>query len=321
MLSKMGRHVPRNRTRFGVLGSAERRASATSSLARDRKTIRRRIIVVVLVLLSLALLTVSFRESSNGPLHRFQGYGSAVTKPFQVVADRIAQPFEDAYGWIHGMLRAKDENKKMHQELENLRQQRARQKNAEAEVKRLEALLNYEHSSRFPEDYLKVNAEVVTPATGAFEQTIVIAAGQNRDIRVDDPVVVGDGLVGRISQVGPTTSKVTLLSDPGFAVSARDLRTGVEGIVRHQATGSALILDDVKIEKQVREGDSIITSGWRRPDLSSLYPARISIGRISSFSQSDVDPNKRIQVEPSVDLSSLEAVVVLIAKNRQAGGP
>jgi rod shape-determining protein MreC len=239
-----------------------------------------------------------------------------------VVADRIAQPFEDAYAWIHGMLRAKDENKTMRQELENLRQQRARQKNAEADAAHLEVLLNYEHSSRFPQDYSKVNVEVMTPATGAFEQTVVIAAGQNRDIRIDDPVVVGDGLVGRISQVGPTTSKVTLVSDPSFAASARDLRTGAEGIVRHPATGSdVLILDDVKIDQKVREGDSIITSGWRRPDISSLYPAQISIGRIASFSQTDVNPNKQIQVEPSVDFSSLEAVIVLISKNRQVGSP
>jgi rod shape-determining protein MreC len=276
----------------------------------------------VLVLLSLALLTVSFRESPSGPLHRAQGYGSQATKPFQVVADRIARPFEDAYGWAHDVLGAKSENKKLRQELENLRQQRARQKNAEDEVKRLEALLSYEHSSRFPQDYLKVNAEVITPATGAFEQTVVIAAGQNRDIGIGDPVVVGDGLVGRISQVGPTTSKVTLVSDPSFAASARDLRTGAEGIVIHRATGSnVLILDGIKAEKKVNEGDSIITSGWRRPDLSSLYPGGISIGRITSLSLSDVNPIYQIQVEPSVDFSSLEAVIVLISKNRQVGGP
>jgi len=276
----------------------------------------------VLVLLSLALLTISFRESSNGPLHRFQGYGSAAVKPFQVVADRVAQPFEDAYGWFHDMLKTKDENKKLNKELENLRQQRARQKNAEAEVTRLEALLKYAHPARFPKDFSKVNVEVMTPATGAFEQTVVIAAGQNRDIRINDPVVVADELVGRISQVGPTTAKVTLLSDPSFAASARDLRTGAEGIVRHPATGSdALMFDGVKVTENVKAGDSIITSGWVRADLSSLYPKGISIGQIASYSQTDVNPNKKIQVEPSVDFSSLEAVTVLISKNRQAGGP
>jgi rod shape-determining protein MreC len=275
----------------------------------------------VLVLLSLALLTISFRESSGGPLHRFQGYGNAVARPFQEVANRVARPFEDAYGWIRGVLRAKDENKKLNQELENLRQQRAKQKNAQAEATRLESILRYEHSSRFPQDFQKVNVEVITQATGAFEQTVVIAAGQNRDIRLNDPVVVGDGLVGRISQVGPTTSKVTLVTDPNFAASARDLPTGAEGIVHHPATGSdVLMLDGVKVDKEVREGDSIITSGWRRDDLSSLYPKGISIGRITFYKQTDVDPNKQIQVEPSVDFSSLDAVIVLIAKTRQVGG-
>ena len=275
----------------------------------------------MLVLLSLALLTISFRESSGGPLHRFQGYGSAATRPFQVVADRVARPFEDAYGWIRGVLRAKDENKKLKGELESLRQQRAKQKNAQAEATRLESILRYEHSSRFPQDYRKVNVEVITPATGAFERTVVIAAGQNRDIRLNDPVVVGDGLVGRISQVGPTTSKVTLVTDPSFAASARDLRTGAEGIVLHPATGSDVLkLDGVQKGQDVKVDDSIITSGWRREDLSSLYPAGISIGRITSFSQTDVNPIKLIQVEPSVDFSSLEAVIVLIQKNRQVGG-
>jgi rod shape-determining protein MreC len=149
----------------------------------------------------------------------------------------------------------------------------------------------------------------------------VIAAGQNRDIRINDPVVVGDGLVGRISQVGPTTSKVTLVSDPTFAASARDLRTGAVGIVRHPAGGSdVLILDGVKVDKKVREGDSVITSGTVRPDLSSLYPKEISIGRITSVGQSDVNPTKQIQVEPTVDFTALDAVIVLISKNRQAGG-
>jgi rod shape-determining protein MreC len=164
----------------------------------------------------------------------------------------------------------------------------------------------------------------MTPATGPFEQAIVIAGGQNRNIALDDPVINADGLVGRISQVGPTTAKVMLVSDPSFAASALDLQSPskAEGIVRHPATGSdVLMLDGVKVEQQVKEGDSIVTSGWRRPDLSSLYPGGISIGRITSYSRTDVNPDVQIQVEPSVDFSSLDAVIVLIPKTRQAGGP
>jgi rod shape-determining protein MreC len=278
----------------------------------------------VLVLLSLAILTISFRESSSGPLHRMQGYGSAATRPFQVVADRVARPFEDAYGWFHDVLQAKSKNKELRTEVQRLQQDLAQQKNAQAEAAKLRALLQYEHSARFPQDYKDVNSEVLTPATGPFEQTIVIEGGQNRDIQINDPVVTPDGLVGRISQVGPTTSKVTLVSDPGFSASAIDLqsKTGAQGIVRHPSTGSdVLILDEVPVSQTVSVGDTVVTSGWRRLDLSSLYPEGITIGRITSFKNEDVQPYKNIQVEPSVDFSSLYAVVVLIPKNRGVGGP
>ena len=277
----------------------------------------------MLALLSLVLLTISFRESSNGPLHRLQGYGSQATRPFQVVADRIARPFEDAYGWMNDMSKAKKENKKLRRDRNRLRQELAQQKSAKADATHLASLLHYERSAHYPQDYEPVYAEVMTPPSGPFEQTIVIAGGENREIRVNDPVINEDGLVGRISQVGPTTSKVTLLSDQSFAVSARDLssKTDAQGIVQHPATGSdVLMLDGVKVEQAVQEGDSIVTSGWHRQDLNSLYPGGIPIGSITSYNQSDVNPEKQIQVEPSVDFSSLEAVIVLVPKTRGVNG-
>ena len=278
----------------------------------------------MLVLLSLVILTIFFRESSSGPLHRMQGYGNEVTHPFQVVADRVARPFEDAYGWMRSMSKARKENKRLHQDVKNLTLQLAQEKNAEAEALHLESILRFEHSSSFPLDYDAVNAQVMTPATGPFEQTIVIAGGENREIRMDDPVINEDGLVGRISQVGPTTSKVTLVSDPSFAASALDLqsKTEAQGIVQHPATGSdVLMLDEVKVDQAVKVGDSVVTSGWRQPDLSSLYPKGIPIGHITSYSQTDVNPDKQIQVEPSVDFSSLDVVIVLIPKTRGVNGP
>ena len=52
-----------------------------------------------LVIASLALLSVYFRESSSGTLHDVQDAGASVIHPFQVAAERVAQPFEDLYGW------------------------------------------------------------------------------------------------------------------------------------------------------------------------------------------------------------------------------
>ena len=58
----------------------------------------------LLVLLSLALITVSFRESSDGPLHDAQGAVASVLQPLEVAVERVARPFRDAYGLDEGSL-------------------------------------------------------------------------------------------------------------------------------------------------------------------------------------------------------------------------
>ncbi|MGZ4385917.1 MAG: rod shape-determining protein MreC [Gaiellaceae bacterium] len=313
--------MPRNRTaRLAVLGSSARRAAAPPTLGRPRSG-RRRVIVIGLVLVSLVLLTISFRESSNGPLHRFEGHASQVLRPFQVAADRIAQPFQDAYGWAHDLVNAKDENKRLRKQVEQLRQQQTQAETAQSDVTSLERLLRYERAPRFPQDFAPVNSEVLSGPAGVFQQTIVVAGGSNRRIKVDDPVVDPNGLVGRISEVGPTTAQVTLLADVTFAASAEDLQTSAQGIASH-ASGSTetLNLDGVSKDKVVNAGDTVITSGWRRADLSSIYPRGITIGVVTSQSQTDVDVYKTIQIRPSVDFGSLRNVIVLIPRGRARTG-
>ena len=72
---------------------------------------------MLLRLVSLALLTVYFRESSGGSLHGLQSTGSSVLRPFEVAANRVAQPFRDAAGWLGGLSSARSENKKLRQKL------------------------------------------------------------------------------------------------------------------------------------------------------------------------------------------------------------
>jgi rod shape-determining protein MreC len=277
--------------------------------------------VIVLVLCSLVLLTISFRESPNGPLHRVAGHASQVLRPFQVTADRVAQPFEDAYGWFHDLVNARSENKRLHEEVAQLRQQQTQAKAAQTELTNLERLLRYEHARRFPQDYDFVNSQVLSGPTSVFQQTIVIAGGANRGIALDDPIVDPDGLVGRISQVGPTTSQVTLLEDVTFAASAEDLQSGAQGIATHTSGSSdTLNLDGVSKDKVVSVGDTIITSGWHRADLSSIYPRGIEIGVVTSQSQTDVDTYKTIQISPSVDFGGLRSVIVLVPRGRVKAG-
>ena len=60
----------------------------------------RRGVFVVLIIASLAVLTVSFRETESGPVHAIRQGAAGLLAPMQSWGDRIAQPFQDGYHWL-----------------------------------------------------------------------------------------------------------------------------------------------------------------------------------------------------------------------------
>jgi rod shape-determining protein MreC len=269
------------------------------------------------VLASLVMITVYFRESPNGSLHGFQSAGATALRPFEVAANRIARPFQDAYNWTADVFHAKQENKQLRQDVKKLRQQAIQNSATAQEVVQLRKILKLERSKAYA-DYSKtaVTAEVLSNPVSQFDQTIVIAAGRNRGIRVYDAVVTQDGLVGEVTKVLRNTALVTLLTDKESNVTARDDRTGAIGVVRHsQGPEDLLFLDRVGKDKTINKGDVVLTAGKQSGHrLSSFYPRNSPIGQVTKVGQTDVDPFQDIQVMPYVDLSSLQYVLVLASK-------
>src|SRR5581483_10802871 len=305
--------VPRTRTaRVAVLGSPVQR-SATSGPASTRSSaVRRRVVVGALVTASLVLLTLSFRSSA---LDGVQGAGVSALRPFEVAATRVAQPFRDAASWTNGLFRAKSENRRLKREVEELRREVAGLAAARRANAYLERLLRYERAPAFPVDYTAVAAQVLTSPT-VFDQTVTIAAGSNRGIRVQDVVVTADGLVGQVTKVFGSVSRVMLITAADSAVRAVDERDqAAVGILQRGSSGDTLSLTRVGKDKRVSDGDTIVTAGSPGEGrLPSLFPANIPIGVVASVGQSETDIFKQSQVEPFVDLSSLQSVLVLVPK-------
>jgi rod shape-determining protein MreC len=280
--------------------------------------LRRRLIVGVLVVLALVLISLSFRSGEDGPLTGVQSAGSTVLRPFAVGFERVAQPFRDAYGWADSLLDARSEAERLRVENRELLQRAIQSEFALQENDYLRRLLTYLDGARFPGDFDPVAAEVIGRPAGAFTQAIVVAAGSNNGVRVNDPVVTADGLVGLVTRVTPDTARVQLLTDEEAAVSAVDLRTGATGIVRHsRGTRETLVLDRVRKQDLVKVGDEIVTAGWRASGLSSLYPKGIPIGKVTSVGQTDTDLFQQVQIDPLVDFGSLDAVLVLVPTERR----
>jgi rod shape-determining protein MreC len=312
--------VPRNRTaRSAVLGVSVRRAAVGHLPSRTTSALRRRLVVGVLVLLALLLVTFSFRSEDEGPLASAQNAGASVLRPFQVAADRVAEPFRDMYSWVDGLFDARSRAERAEAEAKRLRQENARLKVSAAEAEALRGIVGYVDGPRFPDDYDGVTAAVISRPPGAYAQAVVIAAGTKDGVNVQDTVVNEDGLVGVVTRVSAHTARVTLLTDEQSAASAMDVRTKAAGIVRHgRGARATLILDRVPKEDVVKVGDTIVTSGWSSGRLASLFPKGIQIGRVTSVGQADTDLWKQVQVEPFVDFGALEALVVLVPAERAA---
>jgi rod shape-determining protein MreC len=297
-----------------ALGSPVRRAVAPRYSSRTSGPLRRRLVVGLLVLVSLMMITVYFRESPNGSLHGFQSAGSSVLRPFEIAANRIARPFHDAYNWTADLIHAKQENEQLKEENTRLRQQAVQTAARAQEAAALEKLVKLKRAPAY-QDYANtaVTAEVLSNPVSQFDQTIVIAAGRSSGIRVYDAVVTERGLVGQVTKVLGDTALVTLLTDKESAVTAKDHQTTAIGVVRHsQGPEDLLFLDRVLKNKRVNRGDLVITAGQMSGHrLSSFYPKNIPIGRVTRVGQTDVDPFQDVQVMPFVDFSSLQYVLVL----------
>jgi rod shape-determining protein MreC len=312
--------VPRNRTlRLAALGSTvQKAASPAYSSSRPAHALRRRLVAVVLVVLSLALITGYFRESESGPLHDVQSATASVLHPFQVGAERIARPFQDAYGWLAGFFHAKSENEQLKAQIRLLRIQAIQNATAAQENLQLRRALEYKSGPAFPRGFDMVGARITNHVPSEFRQEVGISAGRDDGLRIYDPVVDADGrLVGFIAKLTGATGLVTLLTDPTFAVSGYDVQTRTHGLVKHgQGGGETLVLDLVPKEKVVRKGDIIVTAGRRTGELPSLFPADIPVGTVTNVGQTDVDVHQSVQIEPLADFSSLSSVWVLVRKGR-----
>ena len=296
-----------------MLASSVQRSKPTPYPSKARSALIRRAVVVVLVLLALTLITIAFRSPTSGALHGIQGAGSTALRPFQIAATRVAQPFRDAYDYVDGLANARAENKRLKEQNAELRKD-AILKNAEAaKYPQLAKLMHLEGLPRFPTDYDVVNTEVDGFPGSPYTHTLEIAAGSSSGVRVDSPVVSGDGLVGIVSNVFPDSAVVSLINDPNRFVAARDLKTQVRGMV-HTGAGGTLILDYVQKPFNVNVGDVLVTDGTHNARYPDLYPYGIPIGRVSHVGAEDTATFLQVQVQPYVNLGSLDYVGVLVPK-------
>ena len=284
-----------------------------------RKQVRRRRAVLVgLIVLSLVLISAHFTEADSGPLHAIQRATATALSPLEEVGSQALKPARDLVNWFDETFDARGENEDLRAEVASLRAQLAAAQAATGENEQLRRLLAFDETdvlAGYTPAYEPVTTRVVARSSADINATVTLGAGTDDGVQVDDPVVTGDGLVGRVSDVASSTAQVQLITDHRNAVSAKVLPDGPQGIVEPEAGNpSELVLDFVDNEERLEQGQILVTAGWASGELASAYPYGIRIGRVAQATTGD-EEFQQVTVEPFVDLAGLEVVQVL------TGGP
>jgi rod shape-determining protein MreC len=269
--------------------------------------------LAVLVGLSIALLTAYFGESASGGLHAVQRGFMQVLAPLQEGASRALKPARDLGGWIGDVFDAKSENEKLRDQVKELRARLAKAETEQRDAEDLRALVGFNRSDVFPGGNKHVAARVIGRSPTVWYSTVTIDKGSDAGVRSNQPVVTGDGLIGKVSAVSSDAAQVTLMTDHTSGVSAQVVPDGASGLIKARVGDpSDLLLDFVEKGRPVLKGATVVTAGWRSSKLESLFPRGIPIGRVTRVDSRERELYQRVHLRPFADLRRLNVVEVLV---------
>ena len=281
----------------------------------DKSVRRRRAVLILLVVCSLILLTAYFGESPGSPLHSVQRGFLQVVSPIQEGASRALKPVRDLFGWFGDTLDAKEERDRLRDELEEARRAAIANAAAAREAEQLRKLLGLDERLGL-EEMRPVTARVITRSPTLWYSTVSINKGTSDGVRVDQPVVNGDGLLGTVTAATSNSAIVTLITDHTSGVSAVVNETGVAGVVQ-PAVGKPddLLLEYIRRGDRIEEGQTVVTAGSTSRRYESLFPPGIPVGVITKVDDEELDIYQRVHVRPFAQLRRLDVVQVLTDPN------
>ncbi len=175
------------------------------------------------------------------------------------------------------------------------------QQNSELQV--LSALLDF---ARTHSENEYITAAVIGRDISPFLHYVIINRGSDDGLRRGMPIVSSQGLVGRVAAVTADGARVQLITDPDTAINVRIQPSGAEGLLQGSITGD-ITVEAISQDANIQTGDLVLTSG-----LGGNFPPDMLIGQVSGVRQRPVELFQTASVEPVVDFSQLEIVLVIV---------
>ncbi len=255
--------------------------------------------VAVFIVVNLTVLTMTRQEAASG--NALENITISCTAPFQWVFTQAARSVRNVWEIYFVSVQAARENAVLHSRIRQAENIQNQNKELSFENQRLKRLLDF--SLSVSGNY--VAARVVGRDPSPWFQTITIDRGREHGVHKQAPVVVAEGIVGRVIAAGSHFSKVMLITDRSSAVDALVQESRVRGMV-HGANEDQCAFIYALRKDRVSPGQVVVSSG-----LDQIFPKGLAIGRIQDVKREQSNLFQEITIETSVDFDRLEEVLVM----------
>jgi len=265
--------------------------------------IKKNQIIIVTALLALFSLHLALTDTSVGE----RGYvlKRLISMTLTPVQNSILSVYRTGAGAVNNyviIVGAQEENNRYRKAIVSMREENHRLKEELKLSGRLKGLLQYKNNTTFP----TTAAGIIAYNAARWTRTAVINKGTKDGLAREMAVISPAGVVGRITEITPSTATVLLNTDPRSNIEAMVERTRVRAIAEGNGKGG-LILKYVRELDDVKAGDLVITSGF-----SGLYPKGLVIGEVTAVRKGRDNFFNHIEVTPGVDFKSLEDILVVL---------
>lgn len=203
------------------------------------------------------------------------------------------------------LINVQEENRMLREEIKKLQAKNNEYREERAANIRYKKLLSFKESSQLPVR----SATVIGYDPSVWYKTVMINRGSNDGLQRGMAVVSADGIVGQIIGVSLHYAKILLVTDGNSAVDALIQRNRVRGILKGLSS-RACQLDYVDSRDDVKSGDVVVSSG-----LGGIFPKGLPVGRVMNVERSRPGLFQYIEVEPAVDFSKIEEVLVILQRD------
>jgi rod shape-determining protein MreC len=259
-----------------------------------------------MVLLVISVMLMAF--SSNPAVREVQSGISFAFRPFQDALDSAARAVASVATAMTEIDQLRVDNAALRAENERLAAERARLEEIRRENEQLTALMQL----RAGFDFESTAATVIARESSEFRRLVTLDKGTDDGIAVGDVVVAAGGaLAGRVTDVGPASAKVVLLTDSGSTVIGQLSTNAATGEVVGQL-GGVLIMRQIDSGETIAAGDEVVTAGIELGGgVRSPYPKGLLIGQVVDVRRDANDVVQTAYLQPAAQLDKLEYLLVI----------